>query len=810
MFDFSIVEYWTPNVNQEEFSIMLNLEGKPTVPDQLTRLCDCAVFPDWGKRNVKIGANDRKTMDLALRKLDRVQGFFKLVYTPIIAYLIYPEDRTNFQLRFVSLTKQTSVERTTLFGNYSKWNEYSTDRLFSVRLMDYDFKVHKYRNAKLDCGLVHDAYKSPEHPDWVDYKFRGREAVATHISSTEISDIIQDARKIAPEDLICEYHSVPDPAGPANTGVTDSEDQGPLRMEKARRHPRVKGREDLSDASVSGGAPVNYSADMGDSSSFGYQGEDTDSDYPPHQAQPQNRGTGLGLNFGIRPNAEGSDGSSTASGATTRRPRERLAGAGVQMPQRPVDSTDAETSSNVASRVPRERKPAPVRRHIVDENELGSTSEDNFLIETPSPRRKANEPPFKAADTLRFDPISYFAPGAFALPPSQPAPPQAQGQSRMVRRARERKVVTKEPEQVPEEKAEEVSEVKTRKYMRTLDQRKPNSTTENIRSYNVTKANEALFHAFDYVRGWRGELTLECKFGRLIYLDIPRNIVKKDIEWKQWDPLLASPETNLKSHFTGILSCQNFDMEYMRNLKLSGGELVFKPEPVSRRVTYELELGQKGKKMVLVVDADTFKAKLYAEKKSFGVANIVAPIRAWDYCIGLTGKKTLDLGSNQYIKAIYDSISCPKDTLFADIHFSVEGPSLQVKRVLVKSETRHTVNLERLHSGVPMEVIFTEVQELRMTKNPDVEKRYRAIAEPRNIMRQNSRLHWTCSMVPTKVNKTLKGNVDLEVGEVAGWNTEEVMGLKDADSMVMPGLMNVLNQMIVKLDAVGSTNNAFV
>ena len=109
---------------------------------------------------------------------------------------------------------------------------------------------------------------------------------------------------------------------------------------------------------------------------------------------------------------------------------------------------------------------------------------------------------------------------------------------------------------------------------------------ENIRKNNVTKGNGCLFRTFEYVRGWRGELTFECNIGRLIYLDVGGSIVKRDIEWKQWDTFMLSPEGNLRSHFTRILTTQHEDMEFFKQLKVPGGEFMFEQIPHRRRVFF--------------------------------------------------------------------------------------------------------------------------------------------------------------------------------------------------------------------------------
>jgi hypothetical protein len=683
MFDYTLLDYWEPKVTQEEFNAMLNLEVTPTIPDQLMRLCDCAVFPDWSKLNVKIGANDRATLDLIFRKLQRVEDFFRLRPPAMVTHLVHAEDKSKFQLRFISLAKQAIKERTTLFDNNSKWNGYSTERLFSVRIMEYDNATRKYKPCKLDSGLVHSAYKTPEHSDWVGYVFCSREAlsVASPMSDNSVAEGIRLGGDIKPEELICVYHAPPNPVAPTSE-ATSTTDQG-----------------ESSKLKVSGGSD----------------------DYHLRQPQPS---ADAKLELGPRPGSP-SDGSSTPSGDMSLG-SELNHSFGLPLRPRPSGADEAAPEAG-AIRRPRERKP----------------------VQTHGPPRTNSATP-KLAEVAELAP-----------------------------------------------------EPTTRRVMRSNNQKMPPITNdvENLRTHNIQRIFETMSPAAEYARGWCGELKFEAKLGRLIFLDVDKGIVKKDIEWRQWGKLIT-PNNAPKSTFTRHLTTQHFDMEFLRDLKLPGGENMFSPAPISRRVTYDFDIEQNGKKFVLSVDGETFKPTLYGAKKTFGAVNMANPLHSWDYRIELVGLKPLDLNSHPFIKVIFNSLACVHGP---DLTFTVEGPLLFVKRVLLKCETRYTVYLEKLRQGVPMELVTTEVQELQMSKSVEMNGKYRAIALPKNVMLRDAKLHWVCSVIPTHTSTLLQQNAQLEVGETTDWSTDEVLGRN-----MLPGLISVLNLIIRKIDYVGSTNNAFI
>lgn len=345
--------------------------------------------------------------------------------------------------------------------------------------------------------------------------------------------------------------------------------------------------------------------------------------------------------------------------------------------------------------------------------------------------------------------------------------------------------------------------------MRTTNQKQPRSEAsfisnqneaKNLRRYNAQKVFESFFPALEYARGWYGDLKLEAKAGRVIFADIDRDIAKKDLEWDQWYRLVD--EIAPRTAFTRLITTQHFDMEYLRDLKLAGGENVFSSEPVGRKVTYDFDIEQKGKKFVLSIDGETFEPILYASKKTFGAVNMSNPVHAWDYRIDLVGKKRLDLKSYPYIKSIYDGLSCAEGP---ELTFPVIGPALLVKRVILTCETRYTVYLDTLRLGVPMELVMAEVQELQICKSHGELGTYRAVSLPKNVMLRQSKLHWVCSIVPTQTNALLQKNTEMEVGEIAEWSADSIL-----EPNLLAGLQSVMNMVIAKMDYVGSTNDAFV
>lgn len=56
--------------------MMLHLHDGHSLTNKIAKVCHCAVFPDWEKRNVKIGANSRPTIEKVLKKLRKIEELF--------------------------------------------------------------------------------------------------------------------------------------------------------------------------------------------------------------------------------------------------------------------------------------------------------------------------------------------------------------------------------------------------------------------------------------------------------------------------------------------------------------------------------------------------------------------------------------------------------------------------------------------------------------------------------------------------------------------------------------------------------------
>lgn len=74
--NYKLTEFWEPQINKVDFTTMLHLHGGRPLTAEIARVCNCAVYPNWEKRNVKIGANTRASIERAVKKLRKIEELF--------------------------------------------------------------------------------------------------------------------------------------------------------------------------------------------------------------------------------------------------------------------------------------------------------------------------------------------------------------------------------------------------------------------------------------------------------------------------------------------------------------------------------------------------------------------------------------------------------------------------------------------------------------------------------------------------------------------------------------------------------------
>lgn len=816
--------FWEPKVSREDFSAMLQLQGNPSIPAQLEELCDCGISTDWAKRSVKIGANDRPTTDLVFKKLAQVQTMYRrsASFIPVTKHLVHIDDNLKkFEFKLVALSKQQDKWRTTLWHYKSKRYDIPTPDMYTVRVVEYRIAAEKFINVRLDVGPVYSAYKSGQHRAWRHYKFLEQEPSDPELVAA-IGMRTAGEQKVSfpiikpPEEYFLEWHApLEDGATTNRDGITTfaSETDGETSTGRARsinRRPRsrsVKGR------AVDDPAIDSYSGNTKNSLSLfdlaGVEGEDPPIQITPsafaemHELQEALSGNNEnesqnkpekdsakdsvppdgGLVFGARPTGVSA---STITGIGA-----RSTGVTASIATGAEPSAEPSTRRKPKSRNPTSPKLSAVVQNVVNTSEEGRSTGIIFGARPSVTKEESSG-------------------------------------SRISRKPREKKE-KHEPLIDVNETVETVSEVDSRKMRNTMRQQAPSGAGKEkaralhngqndslkLKHLNIVRLQEAFGEAFEQARIWPGRVDFEIKLGRVTFTDLTRSLVKGSIDWTEWEHVLRA-DNKFRVLFSEFLTTEAFDAEFIADLRLSKNEYIFwdasrarkEDEPImgpnhcASRVTYEFHITHKGKTCMLTIDAETFEAELWGEKKFLSSTDLCCAQHSWDARFILTGSKSLNFEVEPY-RTLISSFSATGGK-FADISFSLlDSTDLLVKKIWVKKETRHPSIAPKVNLGVPVNLVVSEYQELEILRNKTT-KRYRAAAAPRDDMVREGRLGYTFALVPIHIEKALQKNRQMEVGETAPWTMEDIIGQNDLWSSLYHSVTHVLR----RVDDVGFHNNS--
>lgn len=93
--------------------------------------------------------------------MEQSRGFESIEVT-----LINPDDKKKFEIRIVSLEKQSELNRTTLYPHGSKWAEIPADNKFLIRMAEYSLEAGKFLNCKIEPHSLQEEFAylaNPQH-----------------------------------------------------------------------------------------------------------------------------------------------------------------------------------------------------------------------------------------------------------------------------------------------------------------------------------------------------------------------------------------------------------------------------------------------------------------------------------------------------------------------------------------------------------------------------------------------------------------------------------------------------------------------
>lgn len=864
--DWACTRFWAPNCSPEDFTKILELDTSPTKPELLSSPGKCLVYPDWSSRRVVIKAENDGIIDEIICKLDRVHNIYSDGYDVRISHLVHVDDKPKMMFKVVPVNKQPERWTRTIYEYGSQWWVEEPAALSSVRLLVWDAHEKEFVRCKVDYLDIKDRYHNQPR-EWTEYLFVRKEAhkepAQNENQLVRLAQLILHEPPIAPEMRITQFHADTTAGSNSSRDINGIETPktGPSdpRYGRTARVPKPRagvagtpGRTPIQSGGIPSRSQTSIS-DMDLSSSASVAGSTRDVDEEqsqqpmdhyvpgfllgsrPVQAEEQQEGLTV-RKIKQRKGHEASPPSSIAKSITDSEGGHlsTLLGLG----SRPVNNEPAQ-EPGLTTRQPKSRKPAVVS-NTADPTSilpLGArppvqplNSEEIPGLTTRVPKaRKGAAVPTTAENQKTKENAAPQAPASEAETDDSVVTVFTARGSRQPK-ARRNKKATYSSSSSDKTTGVSVSgigrsgikvaakddEERTRIFKNTMKQKAPSKMvsrldkdSEQLRRHNNTKLSNDFMKAFEHVRSFRGQLRFESQIGRLAFADIGKNSIRDPIEPKNWRHFVTN-EVNFRTVFTTALTREYTDIEHIRNLRASNhGENLFSSEYVAKYVTYEFHCSVDQKECVLEIDAHTFESDCYGPWEEFATSYIANPLHNWDSCVTLTGRKRINIKDGSSLKTIVETLECTGDKT-ALLTFENPHTDLIVDKVLVKRVTQYSIEPENICKTVPMDIVITEVQQLKILekKQPSGVMIYQARGKARDAMKVQNRLWYTISVVPTQMNDTLLENTDLGVGETVKWESENMLGYgQDGKGLNVSILTAATNVILRKIDSVGYLND---
>ncbi|KAI1137770.1 hypothetical protein F5Y05DRAFT_419237 [Hypoxylon sp. FL0543] len=334
--------------------------------------------------------------------------------------------------------------------------------------------------------------------------------------------------------------------------------------------------------------------------------------------------------------------------------------------------------------------------------------------------------------------------------------------------------------------------------------------------------NQALVQMLSSLEIFRGRVTLKAELGRLCLTKINRehvHIGERDVrgpvkslqDMKQLlDEQHVSPRDVI---FTNILTAEGADANYIAHLPESSRMRTWLPH--TRRTVYEIAFcamteQNKPYRFVVEVDGGDFTYQIREFQKNSSCLFVHCPKRAWDFQVTLSKGPNLGSIYGHFARDLVDSMRVmPQEQGPPLLEFTVKK-AYQVEMLLVrtkniasyKSHARsedkdspsNTLEICEVHDMKPSRNIISTQENLTVPYKPHAG----------NVQLGQLSTWYEASIQSELVNKALRQNQDLELGEEVGWTPEQ---LRDAGAF--EELLRSAINMVKKIDGVGYWGNNY-
>ncbi|MCJ1287964.1 hypothetical protein MMC26_007317 [Xylographa opegraphella] len=353
------------------------------------------------------------------------------------------------------------------------------------------------------------------------------------------------------------------------------------------------------------------------------------------------------------------------------------------------------------------------------------------------------------------------------------------------------------------EKLQETSEAQTRNYRRAHNLKASKTTVPiSMGPSLASRITEAMSTILEMARTGYGRLKFDVALG-CIYVKgthLAREIQTGPFAEADWPVAFQtrSGSGRAQTLFSSTLTTSWVDANFLIDLKLKDNTRVFSKAPAEVRVTYLVKCVNKHQNNNIVIEIEPDgKHEYYHSPRTIGSVNCFFPKRVWDTAFGVTEFSVATIDPQDPIKALVDNFwvrSGPRITLGGQI----PGREIGIASIQVRRQTSHQST-----ANPDLFLRLTEVQDLIVQQHsPQYFRAYAALKD--QMIDDDNRVWWEASISSKVADNTLLENHHLELGEIAQWASDEIIGMSIVEDM-----FQLAEQVVTRIDSVGYGTKSF-
>lgn len=292
--------------------------------------------------------------------------------------------------------------------------------------------------------------------------------------------------------------------------------------------------------------------------------------------------------------------------------------------------------------------------------------------------------------------------------------------------------------------------------------------------------------ALSAARSFPGFVSLEVQIGLIMVEAFPSKMWDIPLTLQKLQELLLDDtgleEATVSTNFMNRVTTSPADVDHILNIE-SNGQRVFERDVAQRSTCYEFHCKTPaGEAIIVKVDDKRGMTIASPPPALLTTVQLAFPAFVWDAAVFLHGHKSPDTELDPHIeraaqflvRELWIEPNQKKVHLLA-----CTTSQLKVEQVIVKRTTLHRYRQGNTETPTDDDICLriTETQDLLISTNPTGENVFKAWCAPLAEMTKANRQWWEVGLISPAINKLLKTNESLQLGESTdAWCSADILG----------------------------------